>query len=395
MKKSPKRVFISFVLAASLFLKGCSSEDPDPQPPQPPDPDKGQYYFGVDLSYVNQILDHGGQFRDNGVVRDPYKIFGDAGANLSRFRLWHTPGWTKEIYDPQGAQMYNDLADVANGIAKAKAAGMETLLDFHYSDRWADPGSQPVPAAWKYVTSLDILADSVYEYTKKTLTHLKSKDLLPELVQLGNETNCGMLFSDVLSSFPKLNVCDGNWANLGVILNAAAKAVRDVASNEIKIVLHVADPKNVEWWFDNITANGGVEDFDIIGMSYYPLWHTTVPLNDISNKVSAFKSRFRKDVLILETAYPWTLESADSYNNVFGNNDPLPGYPFTPQGQHDFMVKLNQEMIEGGGKGVIYWEPAWITSNMKDLWGTGSSWENVTLFDFKGNRHKGMDYFKF
>lgn len=387
-------MFVSFLFFINLFLIGCSSETPKPVEPVPPDEDK-DYYFGVDLSYVNQILDHGGQYRNNGVVQDPYSIFADAGANLARFRLWHNPLWTKEVYEPDGTQMYNDVVDVTESISRAKGAGMNVLLDFHYADRWADPGSQPVPAAWKDITELDNLADSVYEYTKETLMLLKANDLLPALVQLGNETNCGMLYSDVSASFPALNVCDGNWTNLGVVINAAIRAVREVAADETKIVLHVADPKNIEWWFDNITTSANVTDFDIIGISYYPLWHTTIGLNELSDNISGFKNRFKKEVMILETAYPWTMESADSYNNVFGNNQPLAGFPFTQTGQHDFLVKLNQEVMDGGGIGVIYWEPAWITSDMKDLWGTGSSWENVTLFDFGGNRHKGMDYMKF
>lgn len=392
--KDLKRVYISFLFLINLFFNGCSSDDPQAAEPELPG-DDNDYYFGVDLSYVNQILDYGGEFRDNGVVQDPYSIFADAGANLARFRLWHNPVWTKEVYEPDGVQMYNDVADVTKSITRAKASGMDVLLDFHYADRWADPGAQPVPAAWRDISALDILADSVYEYTKKTLTHLKANGLLPTMVQLGNETNCGMLYSDVSTSFPAMNVCDGNWANLGVVLNAAIRAVREVTVDETKIILHVADPKNIEWWFDNVISRGAVHDFDIIGISYYPLWHTTVTLENISNRVSSFKRRFQKDVMILETAYPWTMESADSYNNVFGDDQPLSGFPFTQQGQHDFMVKLNQEVIDGGGIGVIYWEPAWITSNMKDLWGTGSSWENVTLFDFEGNRHKGMDYMKF
>lgn len=387
-------MFISFIVIISLFCNACSSDEPKPEKQDPPDT-ATEYHFGVDLSYVNQILDHGGEFRENGTARDPYAIFSDAGATLSRFRLWHNPVWTKEVYEPDGTQMYNDLADVSKSISKARNAGMETLLDFHYADRWADPGSQPVPAAWKNIVALDVLADSVYEYTKKTLSHLKTKGLLPGMVQLGNETNCGMLYTGASAAFPQLNVCDGNWANLGVVLNAAIRAVRDVAANDIKIILHVADPKNIEWWFDNITTKGAVQDFDIIGISYYPLWHTTVTLDNISSRVSEFKGRFKKDVMILETAYPWTLESADNYNNVFGNNQPLTGYPFTQEGQRDFMVTLNQEVMAGGGIGVVYWEPAWITSNMKDLWGTGSSWENVALFDFSGNRHTGMDYLKF
>ncbi len=96
----------------------------------------------------------------------------------------------------------------------------------------------------------------------------------------------------------------------------------------------------------------------------------------------------------METAYPWTMESADDYNNIFGENSLVQGYPASPQGQQEYMIKLNQEVIDGGGNGVFYWEPAWITSNMKDLWGTGSSWENNTFFDFEGNVHQGIEFMR-
>jgi arabinogalactan endo-1,4-beta-galactosidase len=187
---------------------------------------------------------------------------------------------------------------------------------------------------------------------------------------------------------------------MGIVINSAIAAIEDVRENstiKTKIILHVADPKNVTWWFDGIIAanQGNVKNFDIIGFSYYPLWHRTIGLDQISNSVSTFKSKYHKEVMILETAYPWTTEAKDSYNNHFGTETPLTGFPFSQTGQYDFMVKLTQEVMDGGGRGVIYWEPAWISSKMKDLWGTGSSWENNTFFDFEGNAHHGLDFMTF
>jgi arabinogalactan endo-1,4-beta-galactosidase len=157
----------------------------------------------------------------------------------------------------------------------------------------------------------------------------------------------------------------------------------------------VADPKNVEWWFDGIKGTGGVSDFDIVGFSYYPLWHTTVSVDALSDKIRLFKSRYSKDVMVLETAYPWTTQGDDDYSNHFGNEPAISGFPKTTQGQYDIMVKLTQEVKAGGGLGIIYWEPAWITSNAKDLWGTGSSWENCAFFDYDGNAIKAFDYITF
>ena len=384
-----KIVLMSLLMGFGL-LSNCKSDDPNPSGPDEPNVPEG-YYFGADLSYVNQILDYNGVFKDDGATKDPYQIFSDHGTNLARFRLWHTPSWTKTVYDPAIDHMYNDLTDVEEGIQSAKDAGMEVLLDFHYSDIWADPENQDVPEAWENITNIEVLKDSVYNYTLQTLSYLKGKGLMPELVQIGNETNCGMMFSDAPDAFPKLNVCDGNWANIGQVINVAIDAVREVEAST-KIILHVAEPQHVDWWFGEITTRGGVSDFDMIGISYYPLWHDDVPLGNISNTISSLKSKYSKEVIILETAYPWTTEGDDSYNNLFGGQTPLSGFPFTEQGQYDLLVRIAQEVIDGGGIGVVYWEPAWISSNMKDLWGTGSSWENCAFFDFSGNPVPAMDW---
>lgn len=356
-----------------------------------------QFYFGADLSYVNQILDHGGVYKDNGVVRNPYEIFSAHGANLARFRLWHHPDWTRTVYGQDGKRLYNDLHDVERGIRLAKEHGMEVLLDFQFSDTWADPGKQEIPKAWQNIRSLDVLKDSVYEYVYKTLHHLDNKGLQPEFVQIGNETNCGMLYTNAPDGFPTCNVCKDEWINLGEVLNKAIDAIQEVNSSsaiQSKIILHVADPKNVEWWFDNIVGIADVRHFDLIGFSYYPLYHPTVRIHDLSESVRKFRKRYNKDVMILETAYPWTTEGKDNYSNIFGAQPPVPGFPFTIEGQYNMMHAITQEIIDGGGSGIIYWEPAWISAGVKDLWGTGSSWENAALFDFDGNAISGMRFMK-
>jgi arabinogalactan endo-1,4-beta-galactosidase len=272
------------------------------------------------------------------------------------------------------------------------------LLDFHYSDIWADPGKQEIPEAWKNITDINDLVDSVYNYTFKTLNYLNGKNLMPEFVQIGNEINCGMLYTNASADFPKCNGCEDNWKNLGDVINGGIAAVRDVANAsdiKTKVILHVADPKNVEWWFDNIKANGQVTDFEIIGFSFYPLWHTTVSIGQLSDNVTAFKSKYGKEVMILETAYPWTTQVNDSYNNLFGSQSPYPGYPYTQKGQLEIMKEMTREVMIGGGYGIIYWEPAWITSEMKDLWGTGSAWENNAFFDYDGSVTDVIDFMNY
>lgn len=357
------------------------------------------FYFGADLSYVNQILDQGGVYKDDNVEKDPYEIFATHGTDLVRLRLWHNPSWTKEVYEPDGLQNYNDLADVTEAIDRSKGQGMKVLLDLHYSDFWADPGNQEIPEAWMNIKDINVLRDSVYNYTFKVLSYLDSKGLMPEFVQIGNEINCGMLYErdgNPVVGFPSCNSCNGQTNNLKTVLNAGVKATRDASigsETKTKIILHVADPENITWWFDNVTGGSQpVTDFDVVGFSYYPIWHTGVALGELADAVSNARTRYGKDIMIMETAYPWTSAGEDSYNNLFGGQSPINGFPYTQQGQYDMMTTITQAVIDGGGIGVVYWEPAWISSPMRDLWNTGSSWENCAFFDFDGNVNKGMEY---
>ncbi len=379
----------NIVFICVIVFTGCRSDD------QAVVENDKDFFYGADLSYVNQILDHQGVYKDQNEVRSPYRIFKDHGTNLVRLRLWNNPQWTKEVYGTTGTQLYNDLHDVEKAMRLSKQQGMQMLLDFHYSDSWADPGKQEIPEAWRNISSLDVLKDSVYQYTLKTLTYLDKRGLMPDFVQIGNETNCGMMYTDASSSFPKLNGCEGNWANLGAVINSAAKAVRDASaksSTKPRTIIHVADPKNVEYYLDNIIGEGAVSDFDIVGVSFYPIWHTTVSPENLSTSITTFRTKYKRDVMILETAYPWTKDHADDYHNLWGGEPSLPGFPYTVEGQTAMMKRIVQEVKDGGGIGVIYWEPAWITSSMKDKWGTGSSWENNTFFDFEGNVLPSIDY---
>jgi arabinogalactan endo-1,4-beta-galactosidase len=384
-----KQICLATMLA-TVTLTSCQDDDSSAAATE-----RKLTYYGADLSYVNQILNHGGVYKDDTVTQSPYIIFKNHGTNLVRLRLWHNPTWTKEVYGGADDPLYSDLDDVEVSIRRAKEQGMEVLLDFHYSDTWADPAAQDVPAAWANITSLDILKDSIYNYTYKTLRRLDAKGLMPELVQIGNETNCGLLFTEAPAGFPTCNVCDGKWVETGEVINHAIDAVRDAADAsaiKTKVILHIADPKNVKWFFDNLTTTGKVNDFDIVGFSYYPLWHTTITPDKLSETIAGFKSAYSKDVMILETAYPWTLEAQDSYTNLFGSEAPLPGYSYTRQGLEKLLTDMAQEVHDGGGLGMIYWEPAYISSDMKDTWGAGSSWENCAFFDYSGNTLPVIDY---
>ena len=155
-------------------------------------------------------------------------------------------------------------------------------------------------------------------------------------------------------------------------------------------MIGIAAPENVAGFFRGISAHGNV-DFDVLGFSYYDNW-SDVPLDSIDVYVRRFREEFGRDVMIVETAYPWSLEGADSYGNILGERALADGFPATVMGQRDYMIALVREIMAGGGSGIMYWEAGWITSGMRDLWGTGSSWENAALFDFEGNAHAGFDF---
>ena len=206
--------------------------------------------LGADLSYINEMEECGGVYREDGQAVDPFVLFADRGANLVRVRLWHTP-----------PNRYSAFPDVQRTIRRARDAGMEILLDFHYSDHWADPSKQVPPAAWQGLT-IDGMRDSVYAYTYSVLDRLAEEDLLPEMVQIGNEINPGFLL-------PYGSRDD--WAQLGKLLQGGIRAVRDVAEHRrtyIDVMLHVAQPEHAMSWFEE-AARAGVEDYDVMGLSYY------------------------------------------------------------------------------------------------------------------------------
>lgn len=334
------------------------------------------FYFGADLSYVNEMDDCGAIYRENGEPKDAFVLFSEHGANLVRARLWHSPDWTE----------YSTLTDVERTFSRAKEAGMASLLAFHYSDNWADPGKQEIPEAWKDLSD-DELHFALYDYTYDVLMHLHEKELLPEFVQVGNETNSGMLKRGR----------DLNWPRNAMLFNAGIQAIRDVAAEtntNPQIILHIAQPQHAGWWFREARDNG-IVDFDVIGLSYYPQW-SPFSIADVGAHVTYLRQEFGKDVMIVETAYPWTLEAVDeTADNILYQG--VRGYSITKEGQRQFMIDLTQSLISNGGLGVVYWEPAWVSTDCFTRWGQGSHWENVTFFDFNdGNEvHQGIDFLSY
>jgi len=324
---------------------------------------------GSDVSSLPQVEDGGGIFTESGEPGDALEILAAHGVDFVRLRIWHTP-----------ADGYCGFEKTMDMAARASALGLRLLLDFHYSDTWADPGKQYKPAAWAGLTTAE-LADSVYRYTRDVVTALISQNTRPDWVQIGNEITCGMLWDNGL-------VCNtwdnpAQWIQLRALVKAGIDGVHDAAAGDsIATMIHFADGGDnggCIWFFDNLLAEG--VEFDLIGLSFYPWWHGT--LDDLSYNINDLAARYGKRIVVVETAYPFTLGWNDDTHNLVGlESQLLDGYPATAEGQRDFISDLIDTVrnVPGGlGIGIFYWEPAWIAGPPP-----GSGWENLALFDFAG-----------
>ncbi|NOG46895.1 MAG: T9SS type A sorting domain-containing protein [Calditrichaeota bacterium] len=360
---------ITFLILLNSFFKPAFGQT-----------DSTLFIKGADVSFIPQIEDLGGQYLREGINTDPLYIFKENGFNYIRLKLWHTP-----------QENYNSLPRILEMAQRIKDHQLKFLLNFHYADTWADPGHQPKPAAWADLSFTD-LTDSLYLYTRNVIAALDNQNTLPDMVQIGNEINSGMLWNDgkVGGEFNTPT----QWENLASLINAGITGVRDgsLQGDSIKIMIHRAGAEDYnanKWFFDNL-RNENVE-FDIIGLSYYPWWHGD--MDEVKSTLNKLVTRYGKDLIIAETAYPWTLDWYDSKNNIVGSSAQLhDGYPATVTGQANFLRDLMQiigNVSEDKGKGVFYWAPEYIS--VQPL---GSPWENLALFDFEGNVLESMAVFK-
>lgn len=334
----------------------------------PPSPPPGGLYLGGDLSYVNEMEDCGAVYRQGGKAVDPFALLKAEGGNIVRVRLWNDATWTR----------YSNYPDVLKTIRRAHAAGMQVLLNFHYSDDWADGGKQLTPKAWEGLTT-DQQAQALHDYTVDILKRLDADKAMPEMVQVGNETNPELLGGKVPGN-------PINWERNARLLNAGISAVREVgetASVSPRIMLHIAQPEYVLPWFD-AAAKAGVSGYDLIGISYYKKW-SKWNLAQLKETIAEARRRYGKDVILVETGYPFTLEAADTATNLLGQDAVIEGYPPTPEGQRKYMIDLTQLVVDAGGIGMVYWEPYWVSTRCGTRWGKGSDWENSSWFDYRQN----------
>lgn len=291
------------------------------------------YAVGADLSFLKMAEDSGTVFKDNGEAKPGLEIFSDHGYNWIRLRLFHSPD-----------RLPNDLEYTIALAKKAQNYGFKFLLDYHYADSWADPGKQPIPEAWKGLDA-ETLADSVYQYTKHTISAFREAGVMPEMVQIGNEIRNGMLW-------PTGKLPD-NWDTFAKLVKAGVDGVdagRAQAARPL-IMVHYdqgADAIGTKNYYEKFNSYN--IPYDIIGLSYYPWWHGN--LLELRENLLSLVDNFDKDIILVETAYNWRKSQYE---------DTIPPYPETPEGQKEFLESVNSTLLNISSrkiKGIFWWEPA-------------------------------------
>ena len=291
-----------------------------------------EYAVGADVSFLDDAVAKGGRFRclDSGLNGLP--LLQRNGFGWVRLRLFVTPD-----------ELPNDLAYTTRLAVRAKQLGFKLLLDFHYSDTWADPKKQYTPAAWDGLP-LDELAEEVEAHTRESIEALARAGAAPDMVQVGNEVINGMLW-------PRGRLPD-QWDAFADLTRAGIRGVRTADLPETPLVMvHIdrgGDWDATEWFFDNCEKHRIA--FDVIGQSYYPWWHGS--LEDLRNNLHRTAEKYEKDIILVEVAYYWR-------PGVYPEGDGP--FPETPEGQREFLVAVDRiirEAPRGRGKGVFWWEPA-------------------------------------
>ena len=309
------------------------------------------FIFGMDVSSAIALENAGIHFKDGaGMERDLFELLKENGIGWIRVRVWVDP------YDSEGHGFgggNNDLATAVKIGQRAAAAGQRLLVDFHYSDFWADPSKQQAPRAWEGM-DIGTKAETLYQYTLDSLNALKEAGADVGMVQIGNETNgrlCG----------------ERDWKNISTLMSAGSRAVREVLP-DAKVCVHFTNPENgsaLRSWA--LTLSSNQVDYDVFATSYYPYWHGT--LDNLTAVLSSVRSMTGKQVMVAETSYAWTLEDGDFSGNTIGEGGTYEHpWAISVQGQANAVRDVTDAVVKAGGIGVFYWEGAWVPTG-------GTTWE--------------------
>ncbi|PQJ20628.1 hypothetical protein BSU00_09975 [Tenacibaculum sp. SG-28] len=327
--------------------------------------DTDAFIRAVDISSYPEIAATGVPFYDrSGNQKEVLQILNEHGVNTIRLRLW--------VHPKNAHSGFDEVREFSKFV---KSRGFKTWLSVHYSDTWADPGQQETPASWNQ-GSFEQVKDSVRLYTQKIVTALH-----PDYMQIGNEINSGFLH-------PYGHI-SAQYSQFIALMNAATAVVRENSSTT-KIIVHYAGVEGASWFFEKVRSI----DYDIIGLSYYPIWHGKSTLA-LQTEMQNLSSSFEKKIVVAETAYPFTLDWNDWTTNIVGLEDQLilPVYPATPNGQKNFIRQIKTiTKNTDNGLGFCYWGGelvAWKGEQARDA----SPWENQALFDFNSKALPVLEVF--
>jgi len=389
--KKIKKILLLFGLT---LCNSCNSSNQD------------SFVRGVDISSIISLQNSGVSFFDfNGKPCNIYQFLHSQGVTHVRVRVWVDP------YNEKGQGYGGGNCNLNNAIAMAKEikkAGLKMIVDFHYSDFWADPSRQLAPKSWqnKSISEKEKLLE---DYTYQSLEKIKKTGVNIAIVQVGNEITTGL-------------AGETSWDNIARLLQAGSRAIRQLDA-KIQIALHFTDPQK-EGYLDYFarTLEQYEIDYDIFGTSYYSYWHGT--LNKLSSCLDEISQTYNKDVMVLETAFPYTLKDSDGFANNAGE-DLSYAYEVSTDGQKEAIIDVMETMNKlSRGLGFCYWEPAWISvgstnynenSVLWEKWGSGcsnpaahdydpehvglytcgSSWDNQALFDASGHPLPSLKAFQY
>ena len=321
MKMFARVVVYVPVLCCVILAAGCSSQK------LPGLVQDRSFARGADISWLPQMEATGFKFyNEKGELQDCFRILKDEGINSIRLRTWVNPSGDK-------ASGHCSKDETVAMAVRAQKWGMRVMIDFHYSDSWADPGKQKKPAAWEDHDFQQLMKD-VYDYTFGVMWSLKQSGITPEWVQVGNETAGGMIYPEGSTS---------SWSGLARLINRGYDAIKAVSPSS-KVILHVDQGNNnlrFRRWFDSAQAHGA--KYDVIGLSYYPYWLQGNPdymlsINDLGSNLTDMATRYNKQVMVVEAG----------------------GEDFKVQNTYDMLVAVQQKVkaVPGSkGLGVFYWEP--------------------------------------
>ena len=368
-----------------LFLGlafSCAEPSPEKKPEPEPEPEVPEMYLGGDVSVLQSYLDKGVSYYDGQGSRIPdvlkYLKGEDVGWNALRVRLFVNPV-RKDADGKTDAQVCQDLDYVVRLCKKIKSEGFALLLDFHYSDTWADPANQWIPKAWASLSE-DQLQVKVYDYTKECLQRLKAEGATPDFIQPGNEISYGMLWSAKVDRTSRTNRCyadspQENWTRFIRFLQQATKACREVCP-DAEIVIHTerSGQPNV---LNDIYKRLSDVDYDQIGLSYYPFWHNSLQV--LSQSLNTLATAFPdKKVQIVETAYYYQWPQGIEYD--FSDR-----WPYTPAGQAAFAKGLVSELKKHPNVNGLYWWFPEENGNGPDS-SVLTGWINRGLWDNESHR---------